>query len=206
MQSRIVILDYGMGNLRSVVKKFERLKIQAMISSDIEDIRSADKIILPGVGHFANGMKNLRNFGLLDLLNEKVLVNKIPILGICLGVQLFCNYSEEGHCKGLGWIDADVVKFKVSDTLKFKIPHIGWNSAEVLKESKLFKGIIPNDLFYFVHSYHLVCHNNNDILTTTKYDSVFTSSIEKENILGTQFHPEKSHDAGEILLKNFAEL
>jgi glutamine amidotransferase len=204
MPDKIVIVNYGMGNLRSVVKKFEHLNIEAKISSEKHTIEQADKIILPGVGHFANAMRNLANLGLIDVLNNQVLMNKKPVLGICLGLQLFAKFSEEGNCEGLGWIDAEVIRFHVSDPYKFKIPHIGWNSIELIKESEIFKGLRKTDQFYFVHSFHLVCHNQKDILTTTEYDYSFTSAIEKGNIYGCQFHPEKSHDAGDLILRNFA--
>ena len=195
-----------MGNLRSVLKKFEHIKIPAMISADPDIILKADKLILPGVGHFSSGMNNLASRNLIDNLHEVVLIRKKPILGICLGLQLFAKHSEEGDCNGLGWIDADVTRFRVSDTLTFKIPHIGWNSLEIRKDSLLYRGIENSPSFYFVHSYHLLCHKEEDILSTTEYDYHFTSSIQKDNIFGTQFHPEKSHDIGEILLKNFANL
>jgi glutamine amidotransferase len=206
MPGKIVIIDYGMGNLRSVQKKFGHIGIPALISSDQKTILEADKLILPGVGHFASGMQNLRSLGLLDSLNEFVQVKKKPILGICLGLQLFASHSEEGDCEGLGWIDATVTRFRVSDPLLYKIPHIGWNALEFKKESLLSNGIGHLSSFYFVHSFHLVCNEEKDILSMTVYDYPFASSVQKENIFGTQFHPEKSHDQGEIMLGNFANL
>ncbi len=202
--NKIIIVDYGMGNLRSVQKKFERIGISALISDNLNLIKQANKIVLPGVGHFANGVKNLKERGIWDILNQKVLIEKTPIIGICLGMQLMAKSSEEGDIEGLGWIDSQVVRFKVSDKIKYKIPHIGWNNLKIKKVNTFFNNIEPESLFYFVHSYHFVCNNLGDELTSTEYDYTFTSSILKENILGVQFHPEKSHDQGEILLKNFA--
>jgi len=195
-----------MGNLRSIMKQFERIGVQVEISSDPRKISEADKLILPGVGHFKNGMKNLKNLDLIGLLNEKILVNKKPVLGICLGMQLFSNFSEEGSTEGLGWIDSKVVKFQVSDVIKFKIPHIGWNSMAIHKKSSLVEGIKEESMFYFVHSYHMVCNSKEDILGTSIYDYEFTCAVEKDNIYGTQFHPEKSFNTGLSMLENFVNL
>ena len=202
----IIIIDYGMGNLRSVQKKLSNHRISSEISSDPELISKADKLILPGVGHFYAGVKRLKEFGIWDVLHNKVLVDKTPILGICLGMQLMCKHSEEGDVEGLGWFDADVVRFKVKDTIKYKIPHMGWNQVVTSKKSVLFNNINTNEMFYFVHAYHVECNNKNDVLGTTEYSYLFTSVIQKENIYGTQFHPEKSHKAGEKLLLNFINL
>lgn len=202
----IVIVDYGMGNLNSVKRQFTRLRIDANITSKHSEILNADKVILPGVGHFENAMNNLRNLKLIDVLNEFALAKQKPILGICLGMQLMANQSEEGNSKGFGWFDADVVKFNVSDKLKYKIPHTGWNQIEIKKQSSLMKNIPENSEFYFVHSYHFKNKNSEDTLNTTFYDYTFTSAIEKNNISGVQYHPEKSHDIGGLLLKNFIEL
>lgn len=201
----IAIIDYGMGNLRSVQNKFKKMNIDCIISSTLEIIKLADKLILPGVGNFKYGMQNLHGRGLIDLLNKKVLIDKTPILGICLGVQLFCIHSEEGNCKGLGWIDAEVVKFNVSDKIKYKVPHIGWNDLQIKNKNNLDNVIEKKDQFYFVHSYHLKCNNPADVWMTTVYDYEFVSAVHHKNIYGTQFHPEKSHDAGFRLLKKFAE-
>lgn len=202
----IVIIDYGMGNLRSVYNKFKRIGVQCVISSNKHDIESAEKLILPGVGHFKYGIENLYKLDLIELLNKKVIDDKIPILGICLGTQLFCKHSEEGSSNGLGWIDAEVIRFCVSDKIKYKIPHMGWNNVNIVKSNELNKNLNEDDQFYFVHSYHLKCNNNSDIWMTTDYHHNFVSAINKENIFGTQFHPEKSHDAGYALLTNFAKL
>lgn len=202
----IVIVNYGMGNLNSVKRKLSRLNSNVIISSNPHDLVNADKIILPGVGHFKMAMDNLKKLDLIDILNEVVLVEKKPILGICLGMQLMAKKSEEGDVNGFGWIHADVVKFKVKDQLKYKIPHTGWNQIHISKESPLMKNIPNLSEFYFVHSYHYLVSNQNDVMNETEYEYKFVSAVEKENIFGVQYHPEKSHDAGELLLRNFISL
>ena len=202
----MAIVDYGMGNLNSVKKKLDRLKTTASITSNPKDIIKADKIILVGVGHFAKAMKNIKELNLLDTLNEVAIIKKKPVLGICLGMQLMANDSEEGNSEGLGWLDANVRKMQVDDTLRFKIPHTGWNKITQSKKSRLMKGIPESSEFYFVHSYHLMSNETSNILNETEYYFKFTSAIEKNNIFGVQYHPEKSHDIGEVLLKNFISL
>ena len=202
----IVIIDYGMGNLRSVQKKLAQAGVYSEISSDIKTIARADKLILPGVGNFAKGVKNLKQYGLWDLINSKVLFEKTPILGICLGMQIMATHSEEGDEEGFGWIDANVVRFRIDDKLKHKVPHIGWNTAYVHRSSPLWKELSNESMFYFVHSYHIICHNKEDVLTTSEYEYSFVSAIQKDNIYGTQFHPEKSYSWGEELFKNFVEI
>lgn len=206
MTGDIIIIDYGMGNLRSVQKKVIRCGANAEISSDPEKILKAEKLILPGVGHFANGVKRLKERNIWDALQTAVITNKTPILGICLGMQLMAGPSEEGDAEGLGWFDAEIVKFKIQDTLKYKVPHMGWNNAIIKKKSPLMNGLSDDAMFYFVHSYHIKCNNPQDVLTVTNYEYEFVSAIQKDNIYGTQFHPEKSHDDGELLIKNFLEL
>ncbi len=206
MSSDLVIVDYGMGNLNSVKRALDRMRVDALISSDPKEIAGSDKIILPGVGHFAKAMSNLKELNLLDVLNEAALVKKKPILGICLGMQLLAKHSEEGDSEGLGWFDADVVKFEVSDKLKYKIPHMGWNQVSIKKQSSLMKNIPEMSEFYFVHSYHVKTKTRTDDLNETEFDYVFSSAIEKDNIFGVQYHPEKSHDAGAQLLENFIKL
>ena len=206
MKKTLAIVDYGMGNLNSVKKKLDRLKTTASITSNPKDIIKADKIILVGVGHFAKAMKNIKELNLLDTLNEAVIIKKKPVLGICLGMQLMAKDSEEGNTEGLGWLDANVRKMQVGDTLRFKIPHTGWNKITQSKKSRLMKGIPESSEFYFVHSYHLMSNETSNILNETEYCFKFTSAIEKDNIFGVQYHPEKSHDVGEVLLKNFISL
>ena len=206
MKKTVAIVDYGMGNLNSVKKKLYRLKTTASITSNPKDIIKADKIILVGVGHFAKAMKNIKELDLLDALNEVAIIKKKPVLGICLGMQLMAKDSEEGKTEGLGWLDANVRKMQVDDTLKFKIPHTGWNKITQSKKSHLMKGIPESSEFYFVHSYYLRSNETSNILNETEYCFKFTSAIEKDNIFGVQYHPEKSHDVGEVLLKNFISL
>ncbi|MGB0525246.1 MAG: imidazole glycerol phosphate synthase subunit HisH, partial [Flammeovirgaceae bacterium] len=190
----------------SVKKKLTRLKVAPMISSNPKDIERADKLILPGVGHFQKAMENLAQLNLLDALHEVVLEKKKPVLGICLGMQLMTNKSEEGAATGLGWIDAEVVRFNVQHTKRFKVPHMGWNSVINRKESVLMNGLPEKTSFYFVHAYHCIANRPEDVLHETTYEYTFTSAFERENIFGVQYHPEKSHDIGELLLKNFINL
>ena len=202
----IVIVDYQMGNVGSIFNMIRKIGVDSLISSDCEDIKKAEKIVLPGVGAFDYGMNNLEKLGLIDILNERVIKYKIPILGICLGMQLMTNSSEEGDMNGFGWINAKTVKFKFKDN-SIKVPHMGWNTVNLSKESRIFANMENQEnRFYFVHSYFVECNNREDILTTTKYgDKEFVSSFERENIIGVQFHPEKSHKFGMQLLKNFLE-
>lgn len=203
----ITIVDYGMGNLSSVFNMLKKIGVPAEISSDTEVIKKAAKIILPGVGAFDNAMENINRLGLLPILNKKAKEEKIPILGICLGMQLLTLKSEEGKLKGLGWIDAETKKFDFPQPNNNKVPHMGWNIAKICQSNTIFKEMdIEESRFYFVHSYHVVCNNPDNILAKTFYGYDFTSSIYSENIYGTQFHPEKSHKFGMKLLENFAKL
>ncbi len=202
----LIIIDYGMGNLHSVWKKLQKIGINTEISCKPEKISLASKIILPGVGHFSKAIQNLKEMHLYDALNEAVLVKKTPILGICLGLQLMAKHSEEGSIEGFGWFNADVVHFNIHDQLKHKIPHMGWNNVNARKQSVLFDGIPESQEFYFVHSYHIKSNKKEDVLATTDYEYNFVSALEKDNIFGVQFHPEKSHDVGERLLSNFLKL
>lgn len=202
----IVLINYGMGNLGSIVNMLQKIGADVIVSSGVEDIKKAKKLILPGVGAFDNGMKNLNNSGLLSILNDRVLKEKIPVLGICLGMQLFTRKSEEGTLSGLGWIDGEAIRFRVDPVQKdLKIPHMGWDTVAMCKQSALFDDMYQEPRFYFVHSYHVACNDKNDILTKTSYGYDFVSSLQRENILGVQFHPEKSHKFGMKLLKNFVD-
>lgn len=192
-----------MGNLRSVQKAFEKIGFPALISSDSTKIKQASHIILPGVGAFGDAMKNLANLGLLEILNEEVIKNKKPFLGICLGMQLLANKSyENGENKGLGWIEGEVIRFDAKENLK--VPHVGWNSVKCAKSSPLFSGIEDDSDFYFVHSYYFSANDKADVLSYTDYGFDFVSSVAKENIFGVQFHPEKSQENGLKILQNFA--
>ena len=200
----ITIIDFGMGNVGSIKRKLHLLGSNSIVTSDFEKIRSSSKLILPGVGHFGSAVNELKKRGLWEVLNKEVLVNKKPILGICLGMQLMAKHSEEGNESGFGWFDAEVVRFNVKDTLRYKVPHMGWNQVALKKSSPLFENIDLGQGFYFVHSYHLKCNDQSDILNETVYEYPFVSAIQKDNIYGVQFHPEKSHEAGEQLLRNFS--
>jgi glutamine amidotransferase len=201
----IIIINYGMGNVGSIANMLKKIGKNSVISSDYNIIKNAKKLILPGVGAFDNAIKNIHNLGLFDLLNEKVLVEKVPILGICLGIQLFTKRSDEGTLNGFGWIDAETISFEKNlDKSKYKIPHMGWNTINIKKNISLIEGLNNQDTrFYFVHSYFVSCASNQDILTTTNYGIEFASSVQRDNIFGVQFHPEKSHKFGMQLLKNF---
>ena len=204
----IVVIDYGMGNLGSIMNMLKKVGADAVLSSGPADIEKAGKLILPGVGAFDSGVKNLSDFGLIPVLNHKVIEDKTPILGICLGMQLLTKRSEEGNLAGLGWIDAETVKFKFDgiQSVRNKIPHMGWNTVEITQKSWLFDGMYPEPRFYFLHSYHVDCGDEEDILTRTSYGCSFVSSIIRGNIAGVQFHPEKSHKFGMKLLSNFVRL
>jgi len=203
----IVVIDYGMGNLGSIYNMFKHIGVSSIITNDLNKISEADKLVLSGVGAFDNGMKNIVALGLQPLLNKKVLEDRTPILGICLGMQLFTKSSEEGTLPGLNWIDGETLRFNfTSNPQKLKVPHMGWNTVAPRTRDSLFKDMEEEICFYFVHSYHVVCQNEGDILATTPYGLDFVSAVHKANIWGTQFHPEKSHKYGMQLLKNFANL
>lgn len=203
----IVIVDYGIGNLDSVLRGFRHAGAEAVVASDPAALDRADGIVLPGVGSFAKGMRNLTEQGLLPALNRRVLEEKAPVLGICLGFQLFTKHSEEGDAEGLGWIDGVTKRFNFPflDNL-IPVPHMGWNELEVRKENRLLDGIHPGACFYFAHSYCVHCKDDGAILATTEYGYDFVSAVERDNIFGTQFHPEKSHANGLDLLRNFVGL
>ena len=206
MSLKIVIVDYGMGNIQSVFRKFAMIGITPIVSKEHSVIKKADKLILPGVGHFGKAMNNLKTLDLIDNLNEMVLVHKTPILGICLGMQLMTKGSEEGNSAGFGWVNSEVTKFKVDNTLDYKVPHVGWNQIEILKESRLMKDIDNFSEFYFVHSYVCKCNDEKDILNISNYEMQFVSAFEKGNIFGVQYHPEKSFEVGKRLINNFVQL
>lgn len=206
-KGNIIIVDYGMGNLHSVYYKIKKIYSDVIISSSKEEILRASKIILPGVGHFATGMKRIREKDIKETLDYKALVERIPVLGICLGMQLFTRRSMEGDVEGLGWIAAETKRFDKEKLNGLKIPHIGWNTVfGINNRNGIFDGIDTNDMFYFIHSYYVVCDNKNDVISSTEHGIRFNSGISCGNIYGLQFHPEKSHDSGFIILKNFVNL
>lgn len=200
----IGIVNYGSGNIRAIETIYRRLNIEVSLVNQPDDLDNCDKIILPGVGAFDATMQQLNASGLREKLDEQALDLKKPILGICVGMQIMGDRSDEGKLPGLGWISGSVLKFD-ADTIsvKPKLPHMGWNNITDYRH-KLFSGI-ENDLgFYFVHSYYFACNHDENILSTTEYGIKFPSAIIKENIIGTQFHPEKSHSNGVTVFKNFA--
>ena len=206
MAKEIVIIDYGLGNLSSVKRGFQRIGVETQISSSLTEIEDANKLVLPGVGHFSEGIKNINKLGMWDMLNNKVLTEKTPILGICLGMQLMGNNSEEGDATGFGWIEAEVKRFDMEDKIRYKVPNIGWNNTKIINNNKLSFALTDRNYFYFVHSYHMICGDPRDVWMRSSYETEFVSAINKGNIFGTQFHPEKSHSAGLKILKSFAEL
>jgi len=203
----ITIVDYGMGNLGSVKNMLKKIGETSIISSEKEDIENATKLLLPGVGSFDNAIKNLQELDLIEIIRKKVLLDKTPIMGICLGMQLLTKGSEEGKLEGFGFIDAYAKKFDFSSIKNsLSVPHMGWNKINLVKESHLYKdNDDKNRRFYFVHSYAVICKDKNDILSTTDYGYTFVSSFERDNIIGCQFHPEKSHKYGMKLFKKFVE-
>ncbi len=184
---------------------FSHLGIDAVISDDLNTLKSADSLILPGVGNFAHGMNQLNNLCFTDVIKEHALTHQKPILGICLGMQLMTNFSEEGDVDGLGLIDAQTKKFQLQDK-SLKIPHMGWNEVSWQCESPIINSLSEKSRYYFVHSYFVECNHQNDVLGTTHYGQDFVSAFQHDNIIGLQFHPEKSHKFGMELLKNFTKL
>ena len=198
----VAIIDYGMGNVASVQKALSFLNIKSVITQEHDVIKNSSVILLPGVGSFAQGMENLNQRNLVDLLNEEVVIKQKPFLGICLGMQLIMERGNEPYeCKGLGWIEGEVKKFELLD---LNIPHMGWNNIQVLN-NKYFNNLENSD-FYFIHSYHVKTTNDRDIAATVNYGFNVIASLQKDNIFATQFHPEKSQTAGLSLLKTFFDL
>lgn len=202
----IAIINYGLGNLTSILNMHRRLGIETVITDSKEVIKEATGLILPGVGHFKRGMENLHQTGLKDLLDELVLHQGKPILGICLGAQLMTKHSEEGNVKGLGWIDAHTIAFDLSRMGGLKVPHMGWEDISIKDDNDLFNQLGLEPRFYHVHSYHFHLNDYSQTSATTEYGYEFASSFRKKNIYGVQFHPEKSHWFGMKVLENFAKL
>lgn len=202
----IVIVDYGLGNLASVLNMFKKIGVKdAVVSGDKDMIANATKLLLPGVGAFDAGMSYLEQSQLIPILNQKALIEKVPVLGICLGMQLLTKRSDEGIKNGLGWIDAETLKFNLDPKLKLKVPHMGWNYIKVQKQNPLVE-LNSKNRFYFVHSYYVKCLDQNQSIATTNFGFDYTCMVNKENIFGAQFHPEKSLKFGMKLLENFARL
>jgi glutamine amidotransferase len=203
----ITLIDYGVGNIFAFQNVYKRLDIPTKIAKTTADLEDAQKLILPGVGAFDYAMAQLNNSGMRQKLDELVLDRKIPIIGICVGMQMMGNRSDEGTSEGLKWIDADILKFDESLILqRTKLPHMGWNDVSLKVEHPLFKGLQQEAIFYFLHSYYFKCNNTADSIAISDYGIPFTSAVNADNIYGIQFHPEKSHQYGEKLLHNFAKL
>ncbi len=202
----ITIIDYGVGNIYAFQNVYKRLDIPTKIAKTPQDLEGAQKLILPGVGHFDYAMSQLNNSGMRAKLDELVLEKKIPVIGICVGMQMMGNKSDEGELEGLKWIDANIRKFdETTIHQRTKLPHMGWNDVHP-SDHPLFKGLEKDAIFYFLHSFYFECNEPKDILATSNYGISFTSAANHENVYGIQFHPEKSHRYGEELLHNFAKL
>jgi glutamine amidotransferase len=203
----ITIIDYGLGNIRAFVNVYERLNIPISIAKTADDLKDTTKIILPGVGAFDNAMSKLNKSGMRETLDKLALGRQLPVIGICVGMQILAKSSDEGILPGLGWIEATVKKFDVSFIKsKTQLPHMGWNTIYPNNGNPLLVNFNNESQFYFLHSYYFQCNNHNDTIATTDYGIQYTSAVNHNNIYGVQFHPEKSHQWGIQLLKNFADL
>lgn len=203
----IALINYGVGNIRAFVNIYNKLDIPIKIAENENDLDNVDKIILPGVGAFDHAMEKLNASGMRERIDELVLIKKLPVVGICVGMQMLANRSDEGISPGLGWIDADVKKFDVNKIqYETHLPHMGWNDIYGISDNPLLKGLQENAKFYFLHSYYFHCNNESDIIATADYGIKFTCAANHQNIFGVQFHPEKSHQFGIQLLNNFAKL
>lgn len=203
----ITLIDYGVGNIYAFQNVYKRLDIPTKIAKSRDDLLNAEKLILPGVGSFDYAMNQLNASGMRELLDELVLVKKVPVIGICVGMQMMSNKSEEGKLEGLKWIDSEVLKF--DERLikhRTKLPHMGWNDVKPVKTHPLFEGLENDSIFYFLHSFYFKCNIPENSLAISDYGITFTSAVNCDNIFGIQFHPEKSHQYGEKLLHNFAKL
>ncbi|MDP2820540.1 MAG: imidazole glycerol phosphate synthase subunit HisH [Polaromonas sp.] len=201
----ISVLDYGAGNVGSVIRMIERAGGTAQRIASPEEVLAARKLVIPGVGAFNHGMAQLTSRKLLTALSSSALEARIPILGICLGMQLMCRSSEEGALPGLGWIDAEVRRFPASEARELRVPHMGWNTLRVLRENPLVSSDDEEQRFYFVHSYRVSCNDSADPIALTHYGDDFVAAFQRNNIFGVQFHPEKSHRFGMALMRRFVE-
>ena len=200
----IIIINYGLGNLGSIVNMFKHIGVSAKVSSDKAEIKASEKLLLPGVGAFDIAMKRVHESGIKELIDHKVLVEKVPILGICLGMQLLTQGSEEGRLPGLGLINARTIRFPNKNGLK--VPHMGWNTVKFFTQSELTKDLPNESKFYFVHSFYVRVDDDKNSILKSNYGITFDAAIQKGNIYGVQFHPEKSHKFGMHLLRNFASI
>lgn len=203
----ITIINYGLGNIKAIQNVFNKISVPSRVVSNINELDGAEKIVLPGVGAFDYAMQKLKNSGMHDKLNELVLEQEVPVIGICVGMQMMAKSSDEGKLEGLGWIDANVKKFDETKLdNKIQLPHMGWNDVNPSKINSLFIGLEKNARFYFLHSYYISCNQNEQALATSEYPEKFVCAVNHKNIYGVQFHPEKSHQFGVTLLHNFAKL
>lgn len=203
----ITIINYGIGNISAFQNVYKRLNISTKIASSSEDLVNAEKLILPGVGSFDYAMSQLNASGMREKLDELVLVKKVPVIGICVGMQMMGNRSDEGKLEGLKWIDAQILKFdELLIHQRTKLPHMGWNDVTPIIENPLFTGLEKKAIFYFLHSYYFKCNNPADSIAISDYGISFSSAVNYKNVYGIQFHPEKSHQYGEMLLHNFSML
>jgi glutamine amidotransferase len=203
----IALIDYGVGNIRAFTNIYKNLNIPVKIAKNIDDLTDVTKLILPGVGAFDHAMEQLEQSGMRQRLDELVLDNRMPIVGICVGMQMLAHSSDEGKLSGLGWIDASVKRFDVSKiNYSTHLPHMGWNDVNPIKENGILKGLENDAKFYFLHSYYFHCNDPQDTIAITDYGIEFSCAVNKNNIYGVQFHPEKSHQYGIQLLNNFANL
>ena len=205
-RSVIAIVDHGMGNLGSVQNMLRKIGAESTRTADPEEIRRADKLVLAGIGAFDGAADRLAELGLVEVLNELVLERKVPVLGVCLGMQLMAGSSEEGSQRGLGWLDADVQRFAFPAGQNLPIPHMGWEVVTRTRPSPLFDEAAGEQRFYFSHAYHVVCHDPSDVAATATYGYPFAAAVHRDNILGTQFHPEKSHVFGAEVYRRFVNL
>ena len=203
----IAIVDYGLGNISAFVNVYNRANIRVAVAKNADELNGASKLILPGVGHFDHAMELLQRSGLREPLDRLVREEKVPVIGVCVGMQILARTSEEGRSPGLGWIDADVKTLKSPEVAgSLPLPHMGWNDVRPSGPSPLFKGLENDARFYFLHSYYVRCDRREDVLATCGYGAEFGCAVQHANVYGVQFHPEKSHGFGNRLLKNFAEL
>ena len=202
----IAIIDYGVGNIKAFSNIYKNLNIEYKIAKNINDFENVSKLILPGVGSFDHAMTSLQNSGMKEKLDELVLEKKLPVIGICVGMQMLAKSSEEGLLQGLGWIDGIVKKFDKSKINNGPLPHMGWNTLNIQKKNKIFENLEENPRYYFLHSYYFECNNKEDVIATATYGEKFDCMVNHKNIYGIQCHPEKSHHNGIKLLKNFGEI
>lgn len=201
----ITIIDYGLGNIKAFLHVYKKLNIPTVVANTATQVDKASKLILPGVGSFDYAMTRLNASGMRDSLDKAVLEKKVPVIGICVGMQMLSASSDEGQLPGLGWIDGSVKKFTLSENATI-LPHMGWNDVKPVNNSPLFSGIEASSLFYFLHSYYFVCNNSENIICESQYGIKFTCAVAQNNVYGVQFHPEKSHNSGVQLLKNFSAI